>query len=1846
MTEQVLANRYKIIKKLGEGGMGTVYQVEDTSNSNIVAFKILSKQIADSPETLLQFKQEFRVMNQLKHPNTVNVFDYGLMPDKSPYLTMEVVPGNELADVENINYPEICRILTQLCQALSFIHSRLLVHCDIKPQNIRIKDDGSVKVMDFGLMNQLGLRSNGQITGTVDYLPPEIPTGGIINASSDLYSVGVMAYEMVTGKLPFQGTSVLEVIRAHINSPVIPPSQIVDDIPLKLEQIILKLLEKSQQERYQTAAQVIADLSELSGEDVVAESIEQKRSYLNSSVLVGRDSELKVLESALNSVNKNNGKAIFVAAPAGVGKSRLVQEFKLQVQLAEHPFLTGHCFEQGMSAYKPLADAFKQILPLTTKEELVKYGDILVKILPELQEKGFVALPNLEGIAEKLRLFDTITAWLTDVSIRETLVIFIDDLHWIDQASIDLLNTCIRDLRKSKVMFMGTFRDDEVPAGHPLWQTIEEELTQVVKLESFTSEDIRNLIKAMLGSIELKMDFVDRVKNATGGNAFFISEVMRYLVEENILQIKFGTWHLPADYSSWELPTSIEATVNRRLNSLSPKAMELIRLAAVAGRKLRLSLFKAVSDWEEEDIFAAIDELIERQFLNRLDHEYLFPHYRVRETLYDSLEPEKRKELHQRVAETIEIENPNQLINISGELAYHFSRSNETKKAVKYLLMAGFSSPVRLEASMLIQQATQLLENLDEDLTESWLNSYLYEVCSRNEKVVNSAREKAGLNFDKQFILELAWSKLSWISYMVVPKITIEITEKLIHILDSKGLGLDITAEFKCLRAQSYTMVGQNEKAFQITNEVTDNPAYNGTLERGLMLYGRLNGLLTAGRFKQLVQEMEEAVDILEQNYSKLHLQQILFAYGHGSFIRDDAIAWLGEAVDPDSKYLESVRDLAKKYNHLDLDFWSYYPEVVRYSLVGHYDKIKSLQEKLMNIVKRMGKPIHHENRFNVCMSFAAIQNGQLLEAKSITKKITELGKRSGSPHQQANGLNLEAMILMEENKYSEAIDLFKQAIDLSQTPEGVLKNDQLIPALYKLAESYLKNHEPELALEYVERAHKLASSEDFENPYHLTNTYRLLGQIYADKKDYEKAHEYLMESSSIAKNNEITIQEAFTQIVIGEIWLERKKFDLARTTWQKAIAKFREINNEYQANKIIPRLNSVPKPSLITKNIPKTQVSKEDNYEQEKVNISVSNNAPVEQAAEIGYKLMDLLSSLGIVGAKNQSSKKVSDESQQENKILLEKIRRVETINNFGQMLLSTLDLNKVLSNVIDRIIDVSEADRAFLILLNEKGELYSQIVKTKEGSVGENRVLNFSKTFTEEVLKTGKALWVSDAQADNRFATQKSVMALDLRTVICVPLKNQDKVIGLIYVDRQSVIKTFTEDDLNLVESVSTFASIAIVNARLHQQAHEKNEKLEMLNELSRTIANAFTRDELLYKVLSFAIRITGAEIGYVLTGEELKCEASLDRDGMREIDVKVSSSIIKKVMETGKSVSVVDTMDDKAVSTQASIMALDIRSVMCVPLVNNKKVLGIIYVSSKTLVKSFTPRDLSLLEDIVGQTALATENLNLLELQIKQNQIKQELDIARNIQKSMLPSSDPEFENMEISGYSVSATEVGGDYYDYIHLEDNRFSIAFGDVTGHGVSAGLLMAMAKSCMFVQCKVDPNVIPVMTALNSMILGGKTERRLRMGFLYSVFDLNDNTLTISSAGHPLPYYYKHENRDLEPIKVIPGYQLGVKESTKFRETKVQLAPKDILVYFTDGIVESRNIDGEEYGYDRFEEFIKINSFLSAKDLKEAIIDDYNIWIAGLEEADDDMTIVVVKMKPPLGDKPSQFQIA
>lgn len=1791
--ESVIANRYKIIKKLGEGGMGAVFFVKDNlQNDKEMALKVMSKSVSDSNDPFyLKFKQEFWAMKKLQHPNLVEVYDYGISEDKKPYLTMEIVEGKELTELKNLSYEQIYDILIQLCRALGFIHSRLMVHCDIKPENIRIKPDGTLKLMDFGLMNQLGMRSDGKITGTVTYLPPEVPRGGIINESSDLYSTGVLTYELIIGAPPFIGKTILDVVKAHLNTPVPQLTKIKKDVPPQLENIVMKLMAKEQHNRYSKAEEVIEDIAKLSGKKVIQQSLEQKKSYLNTSVLVGRKEELKELEDSLNKVIHGEKLSLYVAAPAGVGKSRLIQEFKLIVQLNEIPFCQGKCFEQGMYSYQPMVEALKNLIPLSNNEEIEKFGPVLIKLFPELKEKGIkFALPAIDANAEKLRLFETVIKWLESISSRTPIVIFIDDLHWSDMASVEMLNTCNREIKTGRVMFLCSFRDDEVPINSPIWQTVEENLTKLIKLKTFNQEQIKEMIIAMLGKVNLSKEFLDYIYKSTSGNAFFVTEVMRYIVEENLILFDKGVWILPSDFEDWNLPTSIEGTITTRLKKLSPSSLKLIQGSSVAGHKLNLKLFMILSGEEEGKIFNSIEELIERQFLNKKGEEYFFPHDRVRETLYSQINEEKKKELHQKVGEVLEEENKNNIDAVITELAYHFSRGLDKTKAMKYLIKAGEMSSVRMEASILMKQGVDILEELDYP--------------------------------NKEKLLLETWDKLAWISYMISPKICLEVCEKIIPNLEKQKVHIDRIMDFQGIRISSYTMIGRNDKAVEIAENLlkflnTDSVAY------GLVIFGLLNERLTTGKFRKLVKEMEMVSSILEKTIDENTPRHRVWIYGFSNFIREDALAWLGEKVG-NNKYSGTLEHIGKTFNFLDLQFWNYYPEVVRNSLIGNYKGIKEKYDEIFNMIKRMGRPIQHENRFNICYVFSMIENGFLEEASRMTDKIVTLGQNMGNLHQQANGRILQGMIAVENQEIEKAIEFFQQAIDLATKN----KNDQLIPAMYRLASVYLQNNEIEKASPLIQQTHSLVISGDFENPYHQIHTYRLLGWLYILKSDYKEAEKYLKQSLRVAQKIENDIQIGFTYEKLGLLYHKKGQNNLAKKVLNQAIPHFEKYDNKYQVKKIKSQIELI----LDDSPIGMVPVKESDDYVVGLKPTQVkSSRVGKTKAEEIGYRLLDLLEAIGLT-SKGSFGEVAQEKILETNR----KLEQVEKINEFSRMIMQSLNLREILNNIIDYVIQITQADRGFLILLDEKGELFSQVVRTKDGKeVSEEELKNFSTSFINEVLATGESLWVEDAQSDSRFSTSTSIMSLDLRTIICVPIKVSDEIIGLIYVDRNAITKTFNADDLSLVESLSSFAGLSLINAKLHNQAQERNDRLQMLNELSKVVSSTFVLNDLLKMVIQFCLKITKAETGYsILLDDKLSYELIIDKKGELAPDAKMSQSVIQKVIHTKKSLCSMDTGQDEELGQQASIMALELKSVMCVPILGKEKLLGVIYVSSNAINQTFTQKDLSLMEAIVSQVGLAIENAKLLEIQKKQEEIEHELKVAHNIQTSMLPEHDPEVELIEVTGYSRSAAEVGGDYYDYFKISDTKLGLAVGDVNGHGVSASLLMAMAKSCLFVQGRHDPNVIPVMEALNSMIFGG-TKERLFMTFIYSIFDLDNLTVTLSSAGHHLPYYFSKEKGELVPIDLKPVYPLGVREKVKFKEITLELKPGDILVYYTDGIIEAPSPQGEEFSFERFEEIIVKNHYLSVQELKNLILNKYEEWVQGGKQHDD-ITLVIVKVKEEL----------
>lgn len=1184
-----------MIDKISEGGMGKVWRVYDTVEKREVALKQVYKKknsatFISQKEVSLRFKQEFRTMVKLKHPNTVDVFDYGVLENGDEYLTMEIVPGQELRDIlkeRQLDFAEIYRILIHTCQVLNFIHSRLLVHRDIKPANIRITPEGNIKLMDFGLMDQMGLPSRGEITGTVLYLPPEVAKGGVIDARSDLYSLGVMAYELVTGRPPFVGEKALEIISQHIQASPIPPRQIREDTPQVLEDIMLRLLAKDQDDRYQTTAELIYDLVQVSGEKIAIETFEQRKSYLNCSELIGREREMQKLKDAFTLTRQGKGQGIFIAAPAGVGKTRLIQEFKLKVQLAEIPFMQGECFQQGMTSYQPLADAFKPLLPLTKKDILDKYGSVLVKLIPELSKEGYQPAPKLDEVGEKVRLFEQVAGWLKEVSKVTHIVICIENLHWSDFGTLELLNACIRELQDYPIMIVGTFRDDEVEPTSIIFQTVEEEITQLLKLSTLNQDNVQSLIKGMLGRIELTEDFTDCIYTATGGNAFFVSEVMRVLIEEEQLQLERGRWILPVDMSTLELPTSVESTILRRLKLFSLETLNLARIAAVAGRSLDLSLLKALSRLEDEKLFEALDELIERQFMKTEDRRYIFAHDCVHETLYNQLEEEKRKELHEKAGTILEEQYYSREGNVAvGQLGYHFSRGLNQQKAAKYLLMAGYQAYDKvtgdIEGADYFIKAVNFIEKIDYPDKEEILielmskigDAYLYskpEVAIENlEKAVLLLHNLGNISKILKAI-KIFFEIINHLPKCICQNIKNRLNQPSSKTSKLKGDHLRIIAkiiEDQSLLSFGYCLVGEYDKSLSLSEKTLGYVPDPKSVIKAVVRVGQLPALGQTGDIIGYIEASSEACDLFEKNernfkYYGPQIERELWSfYGQACMLINLQIVFLGKK--PDEKYLKRGFSIAEGKNRPDLELMMHLIRLARLAICGVHEGFSELLNKMYDILKQYGRPVWSELPINIWKDFFYLQRGEFDMSIDLSRKLISIAMKYKEVFYNIFAQIILGLSYFGKGRHQEAIRQLESTVELCRK----YRSEKLVTALYSLGEVYLEIDKVEKAIPLIQEAHQICRSEKSFIEYYQIHTFRLLGRVAMERKNFEKAKEYLEQSLAIARECENPIQEGQTLFQLGRLHIKLTQHKLAKEMVQRAMDKFSSINNTYQMSK------------------------------------------------------------------------------------------------------------------------------------------------------------------------------------------------------------------------------------------------------------------------------------------------------------------------------------------------------------------------------------------------------------------------------------------------------------------------------------------------------------------------------------------------------------------------------------------------------------------------------------------------------------------------------------------------------
>ncbi|HEY5524945.1 MAG TPA: Stk1 family PASTA domain-containing Ser/Thr kinase, partial [Clostridium sp.] len=269
MIGEILGNRYEIVEQIGEGGMSIVYKARCNKLDRFVAVKILKNKLCDNAEIVTKFKREATAIATLSDNNIVNVLDVGTQ-DNINYIVMEYVKGKTLKEVirefGKLNYETTIKIGTQIAKALDCAHKNKIIHRDIKPQNILVTEEGLIKVTDFGiakLATSETLTNTTTIMGSAQYFSPEQAKGYIIDARTDIYSFGVVMYEMATGKLPFEADSPVSIALKHIQEEPVPPKQINSRIPDSLNKLILKAMEKDANKRYQTAREIINDLQKI-----------------------------------------------------------------------------------------------------------------------------------------------------------------------------------------------------------------------------------------------------------------------------------------------------------------------------------------------------------------------------------------------------------------------------------------------------------------------------------------------------------------------------------------------------------------------------------------------------------------------------------------------------------------------------------------------------------------------------------------------------------------------------------------------------------------------------------------------------------------------------------------------------------------------------------------------------------------------------------------------------------------------------------------------------------------------------------------------------------------------------------------------------------------------------------------------------------------------------------------------------------------------------------------------------------------------------------------------------------------------------------------------------------------------------------------------------------------------------------------------------------------------------------------------------------------------------------------------------------------------------------------------
>jgi len=737
---ELIAGRYRVEGFLGRGARKRVYGARDIEGAGRrVAVAVFDTE--GMQETVLaRARREAQAMSKLgEHPQIVGVLDAG-EEDGVPYIVSEYVAGGAVEGVleqcegRRLELKQALRIAADVCRALEHAHARGIVHRDLKPANVWLDEDGAARLGDFGLAatdRRSRAAVEGMLVGTVAYLPPEQVLGRDSEPRSDLYSLGAMLYELLTGEPPFPGTDAVAIIGQHLNAEPVPPSHHRPDVPPTLDDLVLSLLAKAPAERPASARDVRRELERIAAQpageldrEVGSAPEDNPLEGLAGGVFVGRERELGEAHEVLEDALGGEGRLLLLAGEPGIGKTRTAEQLATYARVRGARVHWGRCQEGGGAPpYWPWAEALRGLIegadPVGLRWQLGGRATDVAQVVPELREVLGGELeepPRMEAEQARFRLFDSIATFLTRLAGERPLLIVLDDLHWADEPSLLLLRFVARRLAGTGLLVLGTYRDVELGRHHPLAATLAElagfEATRRLSLRGLDTPGVARFIELTAGA-DAAPGLVEAVREQTDGNPFFVAEVVRLLASEGKL----------ADGAPLAeglgIPQGVREVVGRRLDRLSESTNETLRLAAVCGRHFHACVLERVGNRSAEQVAGGLQEAADARLVvpSRSDPDlHSFAHALVRETLLAEVPAPRLAAIHGEIGAALEQIHADRLDRHLSELAHHHlaaAPGADSERAIGYARRAAAQARGRLayeDAAGLLRRALEVLD--------------------------------------------------------------------------------------------------------------------------------------------------------------------------------------------------------------------------------------------------------------------------------------------------------------------------------------------------------------------------------------------------------------------------------------------------------------------------------------------------------------------------------------------------------------------------------------------------------------------------------------------------------------------------------------------------------------------------------------------------------------------------------------------------------------------------------------------------------------------------------------------------------------------------------------------------------------------------------------------------------------------------------------------------------------------------------------------------------------------------------------------------------------------------------